>query len=264
MPDSATQEPLSGKKVVVTRAPAQSEKLATALESLGAKVIAFPTIQIEPIDALFDVASLSAFDWVVFTSGNAVMCFGLVLERAGLPFDLQGVKVCAVGPATQSMLKGRGIEVDMVPEEFSGEGVLAAFEGLDLDLLGQRILVPRGELAQDLLPDGLRSLGAEVAEPIVYRTVCPEVSEEDKDALVAARPDIVTFTSASTARHYGQILGSDRLSAIPNTIYASIGPETTRAAETTGLTIAITAERHDVDGLVAAIVLIITGVREST
>ena len=253
MAASKMQRPLAGKRIVVTRAPAQSETITVALEALGAEVVSFPTIAIEPIDALFDVGSLSAFDWVVFTSGNAVTCFGLVLERAGLPFDLQGVRVCAVGPATRATLEERGIAVSMVPEDFSGDGVLDAFQDLEIDMLGQRILVPRGELATSLMPDGLRSLGAEVAEPIVYRTVCPEVAEDAIDALVALQPDIVTFTSASTARHFAQILGPDRLGLLAEVLYASIGPQTTAAAEAAGLSVTISAAQHDVVGLVDAI-----------
>lgn len=246
-------KPLAGKRIVVTRARAQAEKLATALEELGAEVIEFPTIAIEAIEALFDVASLAAFDWVVFTSVNGVECFAKVLERGGGSFDLQGAKVCAVGPATQRAVEERGTAVDLVPDEFIAEGVLDALEETEAGIAGQRILVPHGELARDLLPDTLRAHGAEVAEPIVYRTVCPEVTDEAKDALVEALPDLVTFTSASTARHYVEILGRERLDALAEVVYASIGPQTTQAAEAAGLTIAIEPARHDVPGLVEAI-----------
>lgn len=244
---------LTGKKVVVTRAREQAGKLATALEDLGARVIEFPTIEIEPIAARFDVGSLAGFDWAVFTSANAVRCFAMVLEREGVLFDLQGAKVCAVGPATRHAVEERGLQVDLVPEEYIAEGVLAAFEQTEHGIAGQRILVPHGELARDLLPDALRAQGADVAEPIVYRTVCPDITVEEKDALVAARPDIVTFTSASTARHYVQILGAARIEALGEVAYASIGPQTTQAAEAAGLKISVEPDRHDVPGLVEAI-----------
>lgn len=253
MTDLQSDRPLTGKKIVVTRARDQAGKLASALEVLGACVIEFPTIEIEPIAARFDVGSMAGFDWVVFTSANTVRCFAMVLESAKVPFDLQGAKVCVVGPATQRAVEGRGVQVDLIAEEYIAEGVLAALERTEDGLDGQRMLVPHGELARDLLPDALRARGADVAEPIVYRTVCPEVPEEEKDALVAARPDIVTFTSASTAGHYVQILGPEGIEALGEVVYASIGPQTTQAAEAAGLTISIEPERHDVPGLVEAI-----------
>ncbi len=253
MSDVHVDKPLTGKKVVVTRAREQAGKLAAALEVLGAQVIEFPTIEIEPIAARFDVGSMAGFDCVVFTSANTVRCFAMVLERAGVPFDLQGAKVCAVGPATQRAVEERGVQVDLIADEYIAEGVLEALERTEHGIAGQRILVPHGELARDLLPDALRAQGADVAEPIVYRTVCPDVTDEAKDALVAARPDIVTFTSASTARHYVQILGPERIEALGDIVYASIGPQTTQSAEAAGLTISIEPAQHDVPGLVEAI-----------
>lgn len=244
---------LIGKKVVVTRPRAQAGKLAAALEALGAEVIEFPTIVIEPIQARFDVASLNEFDWVVFTSSNGVRCFADLLERGGVPFSMQGAKVCAVGPATEAALEERSVAVDLVPEEFIAEGVLSALELAEAGIARRRVLLPRGELARDTLPEGLRDLGAEVMEVVVYRTVCPQVSEEAKDALVAAQPDIVTFTSGSTARHYVKTLGPTRIAALGEAVYASIGPQTTQAAEEAGLKIAIESMRYDVPGFAEAL-----------
>ena len=253
MPDDHADRPLLGKKIVVTRARTQAGKLAAALEALGAEVIEFPTIVIEPIEARFDMASLHEFDWVVFTSSNGVQYFADLLEAGGVPFDLQGAKVCAVGPATKAALEERGVAVDVVPEEFMAEGAISALEKTEVGVAGRRVLLPRGELARDTLPEGLRDLGAEVTEIVVYRTACPQVSEEAKDALVAAKPDIVTFTSGSTARHYAMILGAERVAALGGVVYASIGPTTTLAAEEAGLKIAIESMRHDVPGFVEAL-----------
>ncbi len=125
--------------------------------------------------------------------------------------------------------------MDIVPEKFIAEGVLAALKKTDAGITGRRVLLPRGELARDALHQGLRDIGAEPTDIVVYRTVCPEVSEQAKDALIAARPDIVTFTSGSTARHYAQILGPERIAKLGDVVYASIGPQTTQAAEKAGL-----------------------------
>ena len=253
MPDDHADRPLLGKKIVVTRARTQAGKLAAALEALGAEVIEFPTIVIEPIEACFDVASLSEFDWVVFTSSNGVQYFADLLERAGVPIGMRGAKVCAVGPATKAALEERGVAVDVVPEEFMAEGAISALEKTEVGVAGRRVLLPRGELARDTLPEGLRDLGAEVKEIVVYRTVCPQVPAEAKDALVAGQPHIVTFTSGSTARHYVEILGPTRIAALGKLVYASIGPQTTQAAEEAGLKIAIESMRHDIPGFVEAL-----------
>ncbi len=253
MPSTHADKPLTGKKVVVTRARAQAEKLAAALEALGADVIEFATIAIEPIQAPFDTASLEEFDWIVFTSVNCVSCFAKLLDSAGAPFDMQGAKVCAVGPATKAALQERGVAVDLVPEKFIAEGVLTALKETEAGITARRVLLPRGALARDTLHEGLRDIGAEPTDIVVYRTVCPQVSEQAKDALIAARPDIVTFTSGSTARHYAQILGPERIAKLSEVAYASIGPQTTQAAEKAGLNIAIESVRHDVPGFVEAL-----------
>lgn len=250
MTQPQSNKPLAGKKIVVTRARAQANKLAAALEGLGATVVEFPTIEIVPVNPLPDVGDLSAFDWLVFTSANGVECFSRAVES----LTDKTVKVCAVGPATKEALEARGVSVDLVPDDFDAEGAYQALAQTEGDLTGKRILLPRGDIARPYLPDALQKAGADVTEVVVYRTVCPEISDGAVDALVAERPDVVTFTSASTARHYGEILGAERVAAMCNVVYASIGPQTTEVAEASGLSISIEPERHDVPGLVEAVV----------
>lgn len=243
---------LTGKRIVVTRARAQAGKLAELLEALGSEVIEFPTIEIVPGDTSVDAATLNDFDWVVFTSANGVKYFAEALEGTGRPFDFGDAKVCAVGPATREALESRGVNVDLVPDEYIAEGVLAALNS-DAEFAGKHFLLPRGDLARDYLPEKLRESGAETTELVVYRTVCPEVSDAAKDDFVASKPDVVTFTSASTARHYVELLGEARLEVLGNIVYASIGPQTTEAAEAAGLKVTIEPARHDVEGLVEAL-----------
>lgn len=253
MTDTQSDKPLAGKTIVVTRARAQAGKLAGALEDLGATVIEFPTIEIQGVESPPEIAALNDFDWVVFTSANAVDYFAATLDAQDSPFAFGSAKVCAVGPATREALEARGVSVDLVPEEFVAEAALDALRVAEDEMQGKRILLPRGSIARDVLPEGLCALGAHVTDAVVYRTVRPEVSDEAKDALVAARPDLVTFTSASTARHYVEILGPERIEALDGVAYASIGPQTTDAAEQAGLEVAIEPARHDVPGLVEAI-----------
>ena len=244
--------------MVVTRARAQASAFVEALEYLGAEVIAFPTIEIVPVYPLPDLGPPDRFDWVVFTSANGVRCLEAGQKAAANAFSFGEAKVCAVGPATNGELEGRGVRVDLVPEAFDAESVLEALKRAEKDLGGKRFLLPRGDIARDFLPAQLRELGAKVTEAVVYRTVCPEVSDEARDGLVAAGSDMVTFTSASCARHYVQILGPERLETLGEVVYASIGPQTTQAAEQAGLKISIEPDRHDADGLVEAIVEFVT------
>jgi uroporphyrinogen III methyltransferase/synthase len=248
--------PLAGNKIVVTRARAQTGKLAERLESLGAEVIEFPTIDIQPVAASLELESAADFDWVVFTSANAVQIFADALEREGNRLDaVRPARICAVGPATADAIREHGLEIDLVPPEYVAESVLDALKEIEPALGSKRILLPRGDIAREFLPDALRALGADVTEHVVYRTARPNPTETAIDAIVDAQPDVVTFTSASTVRHYCEILGTDRLKALnATTTYASIGPQTTETAERLGLTVSAEPEQHDVDGLVAAIV----------
>lgn len=245
-------QPLAGKKIVVTRARAQAGKLAERLEALGATIIEFPTIDIQPVDAPVDLKSPAGFDWVVFTSANAVRFFAAALNREGSSLEaLRPAQICAVGPATADAIRERGIEVDLLPPEYVAESVLDALKEHDPDLGSKCMLLPRGDIAREFLPDALRALGADVTELVVYRTTCPKTPEAAIDALVAAQPDIVTFTSASTATNFCELLGERRIETLKaDTAFASIGPQTTQAARAHGLEIALEPDRHDVPGLV--------------
>ena len=257
-PGPARAHPLAGRRIAVTRAREQTGDLARELEALGAEVVAAPTIRIAP---LTDLAALRAalsrdppYDWIVFTSQNAVqvVCDRLP-EWALAPRDVARAAVAAIGTATAEALVRRGVVPDLVPDRFVAEAVVTALAAQG-DVRGKTILLPRAREARDALPDGLRALGALVDVIPVYETI-RETGDGSGLAteLLAGRIDLVTFTSSSTVRGFVDLVGrpaaaSGRFAA------AVIGPVTAGTARELGIAVAIEARDYTVPGLVSAIV----------
>jgi len=245
------QRPLHGRSVVVTRARAQASGLARTLRLLGAEVVELPAIRIEPRIESDEVrraaAGIDAYSLVCLTSPNGVRLLFEALAAAGRDSRaLAGATIAAIGPGTAAALARHGIDADVVPERFVAEALLEALEAVDVE--GRRALVARAAEARDVLPDGLRERGAEVVEVALYETVREDPAAEALAA--AAGADYVTFTSSSTVRNLIEALGG----RFPNGARViSIGPVTSEAAREAGLTVAAEAERHDIDGLVAAL-----------
>src|SRR4030042_7068747 len=168
---------LVGKKILITRARQQSGDFATQLKKLGAEVVEFPTIEIVPpirwkeLDRAVD--QLNSYDWILFTSANGVHIFWQRLrERGKSPRLPSSLKVCAIGPATANQLKEKGVSVHYIPKEFIAESILEGFEKMLIN--EKRILLARAKKARDILPKGLRKMGAEVDVVETYRTVRPK------------------------------------------------------------------------------------------
>jgi uroporphyrinogen III methyltransferase/synthase len=245
------RRPLHGRRVVVTRARAQASGLAATLRGLGAEVVELPAIRIEPRTGSEEVrraaAEIGAYSLICLTSPNGVRLLFEALAAAGLDARaLGGVTVAAIGPGTARALAELGIAADIVPERFVAEALVEALEGVEV--AGRRVLVARAAEARDLLPEALRERGAEVDVVALYETVRETPAPEAVEAAQGA--DYVTFTSSSTVRNLTEALG-DRFPG--NARVVSIGPITSEAARAAGLEVAVEAERHDVDGLVAAL-----------
>jgi uroporphyrinogen III methyltransferase / synthase len=245
------RRPLHGRRVVVTRARAQAGSLAAALRALGADTVELPAIRIEPrIDgdeARAAVAGIRDYSLVCLTSANGARLLFEAMATAGLDARaLAGATVAAIGPGTAAELALHGIAADMVPERSVAEALVEALAATDVE--GRRVLVVRPAAARDVLPDALRERGAEVDAVALYETVR---EQPEPDAIEAARgADYVTFTSASTVRNLREALGGE-LPAGARVV--SIGPITSAAAREAGIEVAVEAERHDVDGLVEAL-----------
>lgn len=250
------KQPLAGKTVVVTRSENQGSVLSEELAALGAKVIEFPTISIQHVHPMGEFPAARDFDWMIFTSVNGVEHF--VRAVAGARADLslyREADCCAIGPATATALLSYRIPVTLTPKKYIAESILEAFTRLEGGVAGKRFLMPRGNLARPALPEALRAAGAEVVECVVYETVKPVVSEETVAAMLAAKPDMVVFTSSSTARNFSEILGAKRLATLKASVqFASIGPITTETAERLGMKISIEPENHEIPALVYAMV----------
>lgn len=232
--------PLAGQTVVVTRARQQAGELAARLRALGAGVVELPVIEFEPLD--FPAPDWAAYDWAIFTSANGVEFFFARVEPR------PGPRLCAIGPATAAALRRRGLEPELVPEEFVAESVVAALAARGV--AGRRVLLPRAAEARDVIPEELRRLGAQVDVVPVYRTVSPPGLEQRAQELFSlVRPHWVTLTSSSTVRHLLAAVPRERLAGVR---LASIGPVTTRTAREAGLEVTVEASRYTVEGLAEA------------
>ena len=252
------KRPLFGKTVVVTRSRTQASALAEGLGRLGARVLLFPTIRIEePQDRaplVESARSTAGYDWIVFTSVNAVDGYFLALDESGLDTrSLAGCRVCAIGPATAKALRSRGVRPDLVPPRCTSSALFEALAEL-VDLRDKRILLPRADIAPPDLPARLRDAGAAVTAVTAYRTVPGQPDAAVFEALHSGEVDVVTFTSSSTARNFAAIMREKDGGVPVDVIYASIGPETSKAARGEGLTVAVEAAEQTVPGLVAVVV----------
>lgn len=236
--------PLTGVSIAVTRARAQASELAARLRSLGARVIEAPAIRIEPIEG--PVPDPGRYDLVCLTSPNGVALLFERLARAGLDARvLAGARVAAIGPGTAQALEQRGIRADVVPERFIAEGLVEALAELPV----KRALIARASEARDVLPDALRARGAEVDVLALYETVAEPLTERQRGEVATA--DYVTFTSSSTVRFFFEAMDG----GLPaHTRLVSIGPVTSQALRERGREPDVEAARHDIDGLVDAIV----------
>jgi uroporphyrinogen III methyltransferase/synthase len=241
---------LFGRRILVTRAREQASELSERLEALGAEPVELPLIRIEPIDSAGGSALAGPYDWVLFASANAVVYFWRVLERSGQDWRALGAaRIGAVGPATARTLVEHHLRPDFVPAEFEAAQILAQFPE---QLAGRRVLLPRAEEAPPALPEGLHAAGANVQVIPVYRNVMDGAGAADvQPQLEAGALDAVTFTSASTVRHFRQLFPAVDLSG---TVVACIGPSTEAAARELGLPVGVVASPHTMTGLVEALV----------
>jgi len=254
--------PLFGRRVLVTRPREQAAELVERLEAMGADAIEAPMIRIEPPEDYGPLdeacARAGTFDWIIFSSANAVDAF---IERLlGGPQDLRalkGVKLCGVGPATAERLARHGLKVDLVPAEYRAEAVVHAIAEAG-DVSGLRVLLPHGDIGREIVADELRKRGADVTEAIAYRTVVVEPEREGEPdiyrMLLERRIDVVTFTSASAVRNFVRVLGAEPAAdLLRSTVVASIGPVTAEAAAQYNIETTIVPSQYTVPALVAAI-----------
>jgi uroporphyrinogen III methyltransferase/synthase len=236
--------PLAGIGVAVTRARTQASELAARLRALGAAVLEVPAIRIVPLAG--PAPQLDHYDLVCLTSPNGARLLFDRLRREGLDGRaFAGTRVAAIGPGTAAALEVHGITADIVPERFVAEALAEALA----DVPVERALVARAARARDVLPEALRRRGAEVDVLPLYETVGEPLREEELQAL--ERADYVTFTSSSTVEFF---LSAAREKLSPRTRFVSIGPVTSAALRDRGLEPHVEASRHDIEGVIEALV----------
>jgi uroporphyrinogen III methyltransferase/synthase len=248
--------PLFGRRIVVTRARSQASDLVRQLQELGADVFEFPTIAIEPPEQIEPFDPVGSYDWVVLTSVNGVEMLFERLDALGQDArDLAGVKLCVIGSATAEAVRKRFLRVDLMPEKYVAEDLMAALIEREPELDGKRFLLPRADIARSFLPEELRKRGAHVKELVAYRTVVPRTPEALAERLMSFRPDLITFTSSSTARNFHEMLGPERIAQLKETAkFGAIGPIAAKTAAVSGMPVAIEPENHDIPSFVHAIV----------
>src|SRR5829696_22404 len=247
--------PLFSRTVAVTRARAQASALSTRLRELGAEVVEAPAIRIvpRPPDAgelAAATADIEGYALICLTSPNgAELLLDALAESGRDARALAGTTLAAIGPGTAGALAARGIRADVVPERSIAEALVEALAGVDIE--GRRVLVARAAEARDVLPDALSERGARVDVVALYDTVPEPLSPAALDGL--GRADYVTFTASSTVDSLLDALAAADTPFPTGARVVSIGPVTSATARARGLDVAVEAERHDIDGLVDAL-----------
>ncbi len=249
-------KPLFGKRILITRAPQQAGSLTSLLRDDGAQPVLAPTIRLAPAPdpaAVRDAVSrMSDYDWVIFTSANAVEAtFDALLESGLDTRAVAGPRLCAIGKKTEGALRVHGVRPDLVPDDARAEGVVEALR--PHVERGAKVLLPRARVARELVPEALAEAGARVDVVAVYETLAPTEKEAERirSLVDPSECDAVFFTSSSTVDNLVDVLGADASARLSALALFSIGPVTTQTADARGLDIARTAAEPTIESLVA-------------
>ena len=253
------ERPLFGQRVLVTREHSLGFE---PLAELGAEIIEFHTVKIVPPESWDEldraIESIRSYDWLLLTSGNGVHYFFRRLFEKGTDIrELKGIKICAIGSKTASMINKFGIHVDLVPEKFRAEGLIQSFEAHygKTGLKNVRFLLPRAEKAREVFPDRIRELGGAIDVPAAYRAVKPEIhGRRLKRFFKEGKITIATFTSAATFNNFMEMMGEDAGALLQDVAISVIGPVTAQAIEKAGLKVSIMPEEATIEAMVNEII----------
>jgi uroporphyrinogen III methyltransferase/synthase len=251
-------KPLWGAKILVTRARAQASGLLERIRDEGGEAIEFPSIEIireSDLSALHSAfAVIGKYAWIIFTSVNAVDIFFEEMRSREIDIrQLQGIKICAIGPATYAGLVNRGLLADLVPEEYRAEGIIDELKTRIQP--EERILLPRAEGAREILPESFRELGVIVDEVILYRAVAAShVNLPLLEDIRQGQVDYITFTSSSTVSNFVKIIGAEFIKEFNSRVkVACIGPITAETAREYGFTVDVMPAQYTIEALLNSI-----------
>ncbi|MGB3210310.1 MAG: uroporphyrinogen-III C-methyltransferase [Desulforhopalus sp.] len=256
------KRPLFGKKIIVTRTREQASDLMAGLEEFGANCLEYSTIHIKPVDS-YDVLDdelerLDEYHWILFTSLNGVKYFFERLYSKGMDArDLKGPDLAVVGKSTADLLLRYGLNADLIPSTFTGEGLAESL--LDQGVEGRNILIPRAVHAREILPETLRGAGAQVTVAPVYKN-CPAEGDKEnlRTELEKGDVEMITFTSSSTVRNFLEMVDAENQEELRTILagvkIAAIGPITAKTVTDNGLRVDIQPEEFTIPALIQAIV----------
>jgi uroporphyrinogen-III synthase len=255
----ATDKPLAGKSIVVTRAPEQASELTQTLQQMGADVLLLPTVSFAPADDWTSLngalQEISKFDWLLLTSQNAVRFFCQRCRERGIrPEDLSSPKlrIGAVGVATADAAKQESMRVGYVAKGQTGESFAQELSG---ELRGRQVLLPRSDRADDRLPNALRNVGAIVTEAVTYRTM-PSTGFDSQimGRIRRGEVDAIVFASPSAFYNLRDSLGAAEVVKLSKNVeFAVIGPTTSGALRESGVRVGIETQESSSKGLANAI-----------
>ena len=251
---SNSEQPLKNKVIVLTRSPEQITESSLLFDKLGARVVLFPTIKIIPPKSweAFDesVKKLSSYNYLVFTSPNAVKMFTKRCRELNIETNYSSVKVAAVGKKTASLCVENNIPVHITPYKFTGKGIMQKLKGVDLT--GQQFFIPKSAIGREELLLELKGAGAVVVTADVYDVGITSKEEVKEHILELAKqkPDVFIFTSPSTFENFLKIMDLTNPSEYFRGItIAAIGPTTKAAIEKQNVIVNVMPEEHTMEAL---------------
>ena len=222
---------LAGKRIVITRAAPQSDALARVLAGCGAISVVLPLVEFGepddfvPLDAA--IARLDQFDWIIFTSAQAVRAFLARGKDLGASLDPAGsrTRIAAVGPVSADAVRQAGLPVEYVARMHNGVALANELGGR---LESSRVLLPRSDRANPDLPAALKTHGAQVTGVVAYRTLQPgEVDRQKLSSISAGDADAILFFSPSAVQSFAELVGVEHFLELQNDlVIAAIGPVT--------------------------------------
>jgi len=249
---------LSSKRVVITRSAEQSQPLLAALRERGAHPILLPMITLAPPDDLRSLddslGRMSEYDWVIFTSQNAVRALQERSEqlKISLRDAVAAAQIGAVGPTTAEAVRAAGLAVAYVAKEHNG---VALARELQAEVRGKHVLLPRSDRANHDLVEILQGLGAQVTEIVAYKTLRPTSDDtHNLENILQDVPDAVLFFSPSAVHHLRELLGPQSFQNLAEkSAFAAIGPVTERALREAGVQRLIVASDTSISAILESL-----------